>query len=511
MKKLKKILSSDWSIAVVLFIVAAMIRAIPEIKAGIWPIGYDTFNTYAAELASYQGPLINWLRTANILYFLFLPLKILGLSPNLIMKIFGPILYGGLIVSFFVFARSFLKFNRLKAFILAILTLFQLATLRISWDLYRNELSLIFLFLSLIYLPKIAKIKYLILLIIFAILVALSNQLVTVILLVILLVQAIYHSLKHQWETTVSLLITLVIVGMIFTIVISSSGQILYDPNVIFTSEKNYFWRYFYRYNFDMPNWLLRQIIGTLFWLLYAWLLPLVIIGFWTLRKNLVLTSITLWLLFGTFSSLIFFGNGLMVWERWLFMLVFPFAIYTVAGAEKVGQFLGGLKGWASKFPRLALILVAVFWAGFIGFFIWRAVPFLTKDYRQAKPPMVNNELNTYFPRTMIHNSIGIWQIPDTLECIKWLDHRAPPGSVILVDSRYRGLILTQFDLDDRYIITNPWSETIQSSTLEKAKKMNYWPVYLIWNVSRAIPDFDRIYSAGDRGIYQALPSFKGD
>ena len=45
-------------------------RAIPEIKAGIWPIGYDTFNTYAAELVTYQGPLINWLKTANLIYFL---------------------------------------------------------------------------------------------------------------------------------------------------------------------------------------------------------------------------------------------------------------------------------------------------------------------------------------------------------------------------------------------------------------------------------------------------------
>lgn len=509
MKKLQKLLSSDWLIVIVLFIMAAMIRAIPEIKAGIWPIGYDTFNTYAAELATYQGSLINWLRTANILYFLFLPLKILGLSPNLIMKIFGPILYGGLIVSFFVFARSFLKFNRLKAFLLAILTLFQLAALRISWDLYRNELALIFLFLSLIYLPKIAKIKYLILLIIFASLVTLSNQLVTVVLLVILLVQAIYNAFKHQWENAVSILISLVIMAIIFTVVISSSGQVLYDPHVIFTSEKNYFWRYFYRYNFDISYSLLRQIITTLFWLLYAWLLPFVIIGFWKLRKNLVLVTMTLWLLFGTFSSLVFFGNGLMVWERWLFMLVFPFAVYTIEGAEKIGLFLGRFKKWASQFPRLASILAAVFWVSFIGFFIWQAVPFLTKDYRQAKPPLANDELNSYFPRTMVHNSIGIWQIPDTLDCIKWLDYRAPRESVILVDNRYRGLMLTQFDLDDRYIVTNPWSETIQSSTLEEAKNMNYWPVYLIWNVSRAVPGFDRIYSVGDRGIYQALPSFK--
>ena len=80
MRGIKKFFSSDWTVAIFLFILAAVIRAIPQIKAGIWPIGYDTFNTYSAELSSYNGPLINFVKTANILYFLFLPFKALGLS-----------------------------------------------------------------------------------------------------------------------------------------------------------------------------------------------------------------------------------------------------------------------------------------------------------------------------------------------------------------------------------------------------------------------------------------------
>jgi len=138
--RFKKFLSSDWLIALALFLIAAVIRTIPEIIAGNWPIGYDTSNTYAAELATYQGPLINWVKTANILYFLFLPLKLLSVDPNLIVKIFGPILYGGLIVSFYFFVRRFLKFSPLKSLFIAFLSIFQLATLRISWDLYRNGL-----------------------------------------------------------------------------------------------------------------------------------------------------------------------------------------------------------------------------------------------------------------------------------------------------------------------------------------------------------------------------------
>lgn len=505
---LKKFLSSNWTIGIFLFIVAAAIRAIPEIKAGVWPIGYDTFNTYAAELATYHGPLINWLKTANLLYFFFLPFKLAGMSPDLIMKVFGPLVYGGLITTFFIFARRFLRFSPLKAFILAFLTIFQLAALRISWDLYRNELGLIFLFLGLIQLPKISQTKNLVFFSVLSVLVALSNELVTVLLLVILLVTAIYHLIKSHWEELVSTLIPFVIVLILFLIVIRSSGQALYDQRILFTTDKNYFWYYFYHYNLEMPFSLLKSIILGLFWLLYGYILFFVVFGIWSLRKNLVLLSLTGFLLFGTFSSLIFGGNGLMVWERWMFMLVFPFIIYAVEGSYFIGSLFLKIKFFTNRIFHLSVAVI--FWLAVFGFFFSRAWPFLTADYDQAKPPFINEELNNYFPRTMVHNSLGLRLIPDTIAVVDWLNAHAPAGSVILVDNRYRGVMLTRFNIDDRFIITNSWSETVNSSTLEVARKSNYWPIYLIWNVSRTIPNFDRVYSVGDRGVYEALPSFLG-
>ena len=474
MKTLKKFFSSDWTVALFLFILAAAIRAIPEIKAGIWPIGYDTFNTYAAELSSYNGPLINFLKTANILYFFFLPFKAAGVSPDLIVKIFGPIFYGGLIVSCYLFARRFLQFSVLKAFLLAILTTFQLAALRLSWDLYRNELALIFLFWGLIYLPGAAKLRNLILFGLLAALVVLSNQLVTVLLLVILLVYGVHLLFKKKWEEFLSISIVLTIMAILFSVVLSSSGQVLYDSHVFFTSEKNYFWRYFYRYDAVMSYGYLAELIWSLFWLVYGWLLVFVVFGFYFLRKNLVLTVMTIWLLLGTFSSLIFFGSGLMVWERWLLMLIFPFLIYTVEGLFLIGKYLSHLKGWATRLPKLALALAIIFWIIFLSLFINRAIPFLSADYRDAQPPLANEELNNYFPRTMLHTSLGLWELEDTLKVVEYLNKVAPPGSVILVDNRYRGILISHFDIDDRYIITNSWSETIQSSTLEAAKQTNF-------------------------------------
>ena len=506
MTKKKLYYEQDWFIALILFIIAAAIRIIPEIKAGIWPIGYDTFNSYVADLASYNGPLINWLKSANILYFLFLPLKIIGIKPFIIMKIFGPLLYGLTTVTFYYFLRKFLNFSPLKAFIGGMLLIFQLGALRISWDLFRNELGLIFLFLAFIHLPKIKDNRHLIYFILASILVVLSNQLVAVILGVV--VGCYWLSLlknkKHPeaWR----LVIPGIIAALLFFMVINFPAKSLYDPHIIFTSENNYFGFYFYAYKKVIVYQQLASLIMTLFLLLFSFLLPLALYGFWLLRKNIILTALTLWLLVGTFSSLVFAGYGLIVWDRWLVMLVFPFVVYAVHGAFYLGNLIGGIKKWAMKAPKLAWVLAAIFWLGFFGLFIWRDIPFLTATYADAKPPFANDAINSYFPRTMVHNSVGIWKIQDTLDCVKWLNARAPGGSATIVDNRYRGLMMTSFDMDNRYIITNSWSETLQNSNLEIAKQRGYWPIYLIWNTSRSIDGFDRVFASEEAGIYVALP-----
>ena len=504
--RLKKILSSDWSIAIGIFILAVLVRIIPEIKAGHWPIGYDTFNTYAAVLATYQGPLWNFVKTANILYLLFWPFKLLGLSPDLIVKIFGPVLYGCISLVFFVFCRKFLKFPKLKALLTTGIVIFSLASLRLSWDLYRNELGLIFLFLGLINLPKITQTKNLIYFSIFTILVGLANELVMVLLLVILFVYWLKSLFKKRWITLTALSIPLAILLIIFLIVLHSSSQSLYDPHIYFTYDNNYLWGYFYEYKKIISYQELFGTITSLFWLLFKILLPFALYGFFLMRKNLVLTSLFCWLLFGAFSSLFLAGRGLLVWERWLIMLIFPLAIYATFGIFKLGELLAKPKSWAKHFPKLAWVVAGSFWLMFFVLLLLRAIPFISADYSEAKPPLANDKINVYFPRTMIHNSVGIWKIEYTFDIIQWLNQNAPPGSVILVDNRFRGLMLTRFNLDGRYIITNPWSEKSPEANLELARKKGFEPIYLIWNTLKSIDGFDRIYSSGNMGVYKALP-----
>lgn len=505
LKKIKVFFANDIVIAIALFVVAALIRTIPEIKAGVWPIGYDTFNTYAAELASYNGSLLNWLKTANLLYFIFLPFKLCGVDPGLLMKISGPVFFGGLIASFYYWARGFVGFSKLKAFLASSLIIFQLATLRISWDLYRNELGLILLFMALINLAKITKKRNFVLFTILSLLIVLSHELVTVILIVIVGVYGFSLLFHKKYGDARRLLIPAIIIALTFAGVLFADRQSLYNPNISFISEnKNVIWRYFYQYQKSMPYDKLFSAISQLFWLFYQFLLPFALFGFWLLRKKLILSVLTLWLLVGTFSSLIFAGTGIMVWERWLVMLAFPFAIYTVEGIYQCGQFIDlKLKKWHFHLRPCLWLLSTLFWVVFLSLFIWRAFPFLTKDYNDAKAPLANDELNNYFPRTMVHNSVGIWKIEDTFNCVEWLNERVPSGAVVLVDNRYRGLMMTGFELDGRSIITNNWSDQWSKKGLQYAKEKGFSDVYLIWKYT-TIKGFDRIYVSGNVAVYIA-------
>lgn len=509
LKKIKKFISQDYVIAIFLFLLAGFIRAIPEIKAGIWPIGYDTFNTYAAELTTYHGPLVNWLKTANLIYFIFLPFKLAGVDPGFLMKIFGPVFFGALTVSFYFWTRQFLQFSRIKAILASFLIIFQLATLRLSWDLYRNELGLIFLFLALINLSKVAKTKNFILFCLFALLVVLTNELVMVILFVVLFIYllTLFFKKKKSYLTIFKLsALFLIMAFLFFGIINQSARQVLYSDHMYFVSEKNNLWRYLYQYKAEMDYGKLYSIINRLFWLLYGFLIPFVLIGFWFWRKNIVLTTITLWLLIGSFSSLIFAGTGLIVWERWLIMLVFPFVIYATEGVFQLGRFIDlRLKKWHFHLRPMLWTLATIFWLGFLGLFAWRAYPFLTKSYPETRPPYKDEEINSYFTPTMVHNSVGIWRIEDTLEAIEWLDKNVSAGAVVLVDNRYRGLMMTNFKMDNRYIVTNTWSDSWSKEGLNFARKKGFKNIYLIWK-NTSVKGFDRIFLSGNIAVYKAKP-----
>lgn len=493
-----------WGIFFV-FIIAGLLRALPEIKAGVWPIGYDTFNAYAPDLLKFDGDYLRWIFSANLLYFILWPFyHFLHIDPYLLMKIAGPVLYGSFGVTFYLFCRKFLKWGSGAVFLTSLLLIVQLAALRISWDLFRNLLGLIFLFPSFYLLENNEKTKNPILLMIFSILIILSNQLVASLWFVILLAWLIKTLVKKDypvfWETLIVILPTIVI----WILILKSPGLNSFGGHVFYKGESDRVFNYFVAYKNQLSSYNnLINTIWNLFLLYYKYLAPVAIVGMWFLRKNFLLWILTIWLLFGTFSSFIFKGYGLFVWDRWLLMLVIPLTIYAAAVFFGIGNWIINRKIFAYNNIQIFLKALGVLiFLSFIIFFFAINRPFLTTPNKDAKAPFLNSQLNAYIPPTMLNNAVGYENLDHVLNSIQFLNTKTPENAVILIDNRYRGLILTKLNYDNRYVYTYAWASKPNEEIIQEVRDKNLGPIYTIWTYRSGVKGFDRVFKSGETSVY---------
>lgn len=497
--------SKDFWLFIVILLLAAGVRAIPEFRGGYWPIGYDTLNTYIPDLVKFDGSFWRWLSSANLLYFLLWPFyKLFHVDPNYVIKFAGSAIFGVLAASFYTFSRKFLKLDRKYSFLAAVLLIFQIPTLRISWDLFRNMLGLVFLFPALYALQTNHKTKNLILVGIFSLLVVLSHQLVATIWFIILAVYLINRFSDNDRKGFFKLLLASLPAVIMFIFVLKSPGANSFGGHVFYETESGRLFNYFADYKQTVSYQDLSKTISNLFFLCYIYLLPLAAYGFWLLRKNIILTIMTTWLLLGTFSSLIFGGFGLFVWDRWMIMLVFPMVIYAVYGLKFLSEAIAK-SGWFQKISFAKALKVFGFLAviAYCALFVVRVYPFLTAEYDDSKKPFLDKTINAYFPPTMVHNAVGYENIKAVLACILYLDRKMPEGSIILIDNRYRGLVLTWLDHSKRYVYSYPWSQNINETIIKKLREDDTAPVFTIWNSQEDLAGFKRMYYSGLAAAYR--------
>lgn len=181
--------------ALAAFLVPLTIRAIPEIIAGPYPIGYDTVAAYIPAMLDWGSgnptgftPLIGGWLVYAILGITYLTTRI---DPVLIAKILAPLVYGSLGFSFYFFSRRSLGWIESKSLFLVVLSSTYFVLLRISWDLVRNTLGLSLLLLTLTLSQNIATRRKALVFAVFAWLVTTAHLLVATILVSLLLIEAV--------------------------------------------------------------------------------------------------------------------------------------------------------------------------------------------------------------------------------------------------------------------------------------------------------------------------------
>lgn len=504
-----------------LFIFGFMLRSIPEIMVGRYPIGNDTIVHYAPYIAKFKFDLLNMAYWGHLTGWPFMK-AIYGVvnDPYITLKIVGPILYGFLLASFYSLVVSF-DLGQRKSILISLLMAVQIPALRLSWDLFHNVLGLCFMFLAFGELERIhksneARRKFYVGFAILCFLTAITHQMTFFILAAVTIFSIIEIFLKGIPKPKARSLVNSIIPSLlVFGLIVAlprfgpptneNPFRILYRDSLMEEAATRFFVNYldFFNY-FELFN----HIVVT-FAVAFAPLLPLALIGYRRTKLPVLLRYYTAIVLLCTFSPLIL-GVSLFHWDRWMWLLVFPLNLCAFNGISALSETIQGLKlgSLTRKLLRVLLVSVATFSLVFLCF-VYVARP-------ESNPFILYHGFPSmwYMPETMQKTSIPFEYIPDLTDCVRWLDANVRGNSAILFGSQFSGFVLLGFTPKDNVTLVSYYQKEF-NNVFQESLSLGFRPIYVIWwtfygtlSFNQSI-DFLSVYKGGIFSIYGVSTSFE--
>ena len=475
------------------FAVPVVVRAIPEILMGPYILGFDTMGFYIPNtlLWLHSGVNLSLLLNGQLFYAIFMPIVAAGGSPILALKVIAPLLLGFLGLSIFAYAKKGLGWSSLKSVFVAVLGTVYFVALRASWDMLREEVGFVFLFVVLMLFinRKNSSWKHYAVLSLSMAVVVFSHQLVSVIMFGVVIFTVAYELFyKDFFEASKVLLVSLPS-ALFFVIVYLSSavqyGLLNYSTNVGSASAS---WTGFTSY--------LSMLASEWGFFLYCYLLllPLVVVSIWRF-ENLQLRS---WLIMSLI--LLFIPLASVSPYRWVLMLTYPLAFYATDSINRLK--LIKWKRFKITIYRIAILYLvlstAILSFGFI--FMSSAKPFF-----YFNPSQFNIYLNQ-IPSSMLQNTISITDCRSTVNALQWFKNNVNSSAVLLTHTVFYGWAL--LTLNEDQVKTYGFGDP--SMAAMTVAEEGYTQIYLIWWVNGqgwygqpTLPSaFHEVYQNGKIAIY---------
>lgn len=447
--------------ALLAFLTPLVVRSVPEIISWPYPLGFDTVFSYVPWIKS-RYPLnievTKFLKGTNMLPLLTTLLNdYLVRDPILTVKLLGPLLYALLGLSIYIFSRKVLNWSPNKSFLLVSIYSIYFISLRISWEMYRQMLGTIFLFLTLtIYRSANNKVSN-ILVPILSILTIFSHEITGVTLTAILLGEAIAGFLERN-EKGLTIVFSLLVL-------VTTLCYMIFDP---FSKELRLSLE-----RFDESRYSIAQhVLGFLLYS-YSFLIPFTLYGLIKLRNRIIYS----WLCFTFLISIwpiIYPQASPPFWFRWAIFTVYPILMLFVEGFHRA------LSCVASKGAKTVIVL-------YISFIIFTGTWYLVADPEHAFPYFSDyNPYKAYIQTSMIQSTIPIKDIEPTMKAIRWLLEYSN-GTIVLHEAFYpwatlyekvprKTILVSERDLSKIY------RRTFADALTEISKKTNGDnEIYTIW------------------------------
>ncbi|HDQ06997.1 MAG TPA: hypothetical protein ENN36_09815 [Candidatus Bathyarchaeota archaeon] len=498
------------------FAVGFAVRLIPEILSYPYPIGWDTIY-YAYRIS--DGALFGYW---NNIFSTWLPYGIMiflgnltGLDPFLLLKILAPLLYGGAAAGVYFVAWKKLNWSVTKSLLASGFFSVQLAALAISWHFHRNIFGVMILLFALPFIKSDIGWKEAAVLGVLSVLVVWGHELAAVSLFFIVFAVVALSVFKNE-EFPFRLFVAVVPALAVF---LASNLGVLH-PSVGF--ERSILWlgdsvyaragglffltdylNVFTPYESYASYFDLFGNVFSLFVLLYLVLLPLIAVGYF---KDRVLGAWTFLLMVGAFGCLVVPFAALMLWNRWMLMLVFPFTFFAVEGLWNVIK--GGRAVGVSRFLKWFKITKTV-GVGLVLASVIVGALFMVHPLADGKYGIVGWESTfRYVPSTMQSSSVPLQDTEGTVEAFKWLNSNMDGDSVLLAHDVFSFWTLLYLDEDHSAIVFDHDLEAAATLAVDEGFDSAYfvwWNEDIGWYNLRLQDDWVSVQDFGRISVYKIV------
>lgn len=487
--KLSMLLDNTTFFLLLAFLIPLMVRIIPEVLMGPFVVGFDTLGYYVPNTLLWLRNGVdfwNFFAVAPLFYMLLMGITSVGVPIILSLKVMSPLLLGFLGLAVYCYATKALSWSPRKSLLGVLFTTLYFVALRVSWDMLRTELGLIFLFTTLTLMKKSGlSFRNGLLLSISMLFVVFSHPLVAVVMFSIVLVTTIrLHFDGNSFDAKAlvfsSVPAVLLFLVMIFANYFVSSTFSLLSAFPALESEG-----FMALFGFDSYQ---SFVLNTLGFLVFCYLplLPLVFLGFRRLGNNLQIKVWIICVFFALLSSIISpnaFVHALPY--RWVLLLVYPLAFYAVEAFHNLKLNL---------FKVSAGVLLSTLTLCFMVLPSTIAFPYYSM-------------FPLYVPTSMLQNTVPVSDCQDTINALQWVADNLDGNSCLLAGDAFYSWSIMNVDANQVIPISYDDPERMAQETLLDG---SHEQIYLIWwtngngwhGQTTVSSVFKEIYVSGKVAVY---------
>ncbi|UCB60781.1 MAG: hypothetical protein JSW72_01585 [Candidatus Bathyarchaeota archaeon] len=483
--------------SVLAFLVPLVLRAVPEILMGPYIVGFDTLGYYVPNVLMWLGEGVDFWRliaVGPLLYLMLLGATSVGIPIVVSLKVLPPLIHGLLALAIFFYARNAFSWSPRKSLLVAFFATSYFVALRISWDMLRNELGLMFLFVALIFLQRNGDHwKHSLYLSLAMISVVLAHPLVAVVLLVIVAASSMRSHLEGKPSETRRLVVSSLPAVLSFSVMAFANYVVSSGFSFVsgFPEIESKGWLALFGFSSYLD-----MMVNNLGFLVFCYLplLPLVILGARRFRSNLQIKAWISWILVAFFSALISPTAFIPGSYRWALMLSYPLAFYATEAIVNLRVNICQIS--------IGLMLTTLA----VGFLV---LPNETPFPYYAMFPY-------HGPTSMLQNTVSLSDCQDTIEVLQWLaDNMHDDVNLLAHDAFYGWSLLA---LDESRVVRIGYDDP-ERIALEIMQNASAKHLYLIWwtngegwHGQPLVPSsFKEVYESGRIAAYTYEPAIYHD